>query len=115
MGSPGIPTDTEKSEPPVSLYEHDVEAAIGRAVARAARYLPGEHLCLAQAIAGQRMLAAKGIPGTVMVGLKNTGSKVRWDAHAWLIGPRGIIVGGGVSSDYSPVTAYRRATTDAKK
>ena len=108
MGAPASPSDAEIASSPISLLEHDIESAIGRAVERAARYLPGEHLCLAQAIAGQRMLVAKGIPGTVVVGLKDRGSEAPWDAHAWLIGTRGIVVGGSVSSDFSPVTSYRR-------
>jgi hypothetical protein len=89
----------------------DGEARIAQAVARAARYLPGHHKCLAQAMAGQILLSLRGTPGTVIVGLKHSPQTTSWDAHAWLIGSRGIILGGDASENFVPVTAYSKKPT----
>lgn len=81
---------------------------IATAVRRAARYLPGKHNCLTQALAGQIMLSQLGTPGTVIIGLKPTRGNSAWDTHAWLVSSEGIILGGEVAGDFVPVTSYRK-------
>jgi hypothetical protein len=56
---------------------------ISWAVATASRHLPGDCLCLAQAMAGKAMLKRRGVPSTLYLGLAK-GSEAQLQAHAWL-------------------------------
>lgn len=101
------------------------EARVARAVRRAARALPWEPTCLAEATAGQVLLRQAGRPGVVMIGLRPAGSvagpltnpvvgpvagpvgsPTRWDAHAWLMGERGAITGGPAADGFTATTVY---------
>lgn len=109
MGTPGKPSAKELAASKSSSTASDVrESDLGIAIKRAARYLPGTHKCLAQAIAGQMMLSSLGTPGTVIIGLRPDSSGP-WDGHAWLIGQSGIVVGGEIAQNFTPVTAYRKS------
>ena len=85
----------------------DQEFAIRQAVKRAARWLPGTHKCLAQAIAGQLLLKKAGQAGDIVIGLKSSPSGEPWDTHAWLMGANGIVLGGEIAHQFTPVTVYR--------
>ena len=94
-----------------SEKEKSLDRRISTAVRRAARYLPGEHRCLAQALACQIMLSQLGRPGTVVIGLRPNHQSSTWDSHAWLVTDEGIILGGEVAGDFVPVTTYRKASS----
>lgn len=57
--------------------------AVGRAVQRAARNLPGTYLCLPQALAGRWMLARRGVPSQLYLGTRREADGTL-DHHAWL-------------------------------
>lgn len=75
----------------------------GRAVGAIARRIPGESTCLAQALAGQRMLARRRLPNELHLGVAS-GRELR--AHAWLTsGGRPVV---GQPRDHTPVIAFTR-------
>lgn len=67
-----------------------VGAEIGRVVERVARLAPFRARCLQQAIAVRRMLARRGVPATVHLGIPPEGGA----AHAWVTTGGKIVVGG---------------------
>jgi len=66
---------------------------IGWAVRTAARHLPWDCRCLAQALAGRRMLKRRGMPSTVYLGV-DRGRRDWLDAHAWLRSGEVVLTGG---------------------
>jgi hypothetical protein len=82
------------------------ELLIGQSVMRAARFLPGDHNCLTQAIAAQQMLKAIGKPSHVIIGLQENLGDEKWGTHAWLITASGNIVGGEIAGNFNPVTVF---------
>ncbi|MBZ9848987.1 lasso peptide biosynthesis B2 protein [Mesorhizobium sp. CA14] len=64
-------------------------------VAAAARLVPGA-TCLAQALAGQYLLARQGNASKISIGIeKGTGSELK--AHAWLMSGKHIVLGGSIN------------------
>ena len=66
------------------------------------RYVP-RATCLAQALAGQRLLAAHGHPSRLRIGVRKDGARL--GAHAWLE-HQGVVIVGQVSNltDYHPLS-----------
>ncbi len=89
-----------------SLTEYRVVIAI----TRGAHLLPWKPSCLAEAAAGQVMLARRGEPGVVVVGLRPTPEGV-WAAHAWLLGRVGALTGGPAAAGFSATTVFARANS----
>ena len=58
-----------------------VAAHLGRAVFRTLRVLPTDSRCLIQSLVLSRMLAARGIPSTLVIGAH---SRPAFEAHAWV-------------------------------
>jgi hypothetical protein len=75
----------------------DVEVLrrIAWGVSKASRYVP-RATCLTQALAGQYMLARRGIASRIRFGVDATGAEFR--AHAWLISGDRIVLGGSAQS-----------------
>jgi hypothetical protein len=70
------------------------------AVKTAARAVPGA-ACLAQAVAAQRMLAARGKPSKLEVGVAKDPRGLQ--AHAWLICDGEILIGGEEAAQFVPL------------
>jgi len=85
------------------------EAAVSWAVHRGSRWLPGTPNCLAQAAAAQVMLRRRGSSGVVVIGLRRD-SEGAWDAHAWLLGRRGALVGGPAAEGFKPTMVFAVAS-----
>jgi hypothetical protein len=86
-----------------------VERQVAVAAHRASSRLPGEPSCLAEALAAQLMLRRRGEPGVVVIGLRRRavdGPGERCDAHAWLLGREGALIGAGAARGYTPATLY---------
>lgn len=79
---------------------------IGFFINRMAARVPWRSDCLVQAIAGQRLLAAKGIASEIVVGTakRPDGS---FESHAWLRQCERIVLGGDVTSYRSMLPAER--------
>jgi hypothetical protein len=72
------------------------------AVKTAARVVPGA-VCLAQAVATQRMLAARGRVSTLEVGVAKNQQGL--EAHAWLVCDGDIVIGGEEAGKFVPLEA----------
>jgi hypothetical protein len=85
----------------------DVARNVGSAVARAARHVPFEAVCLPQAIAAKRMLARRGVQAVmhfgVAQGLAHEGSLV---AHAWVDAGGVEVTGYPVESRFKEVARF---------
>ena len=102
LGEPvHAPTDGPDGATPTGT-----EAGVQRAVHRAALRVPWHANCLDQAIAAQLMLRLRRQPGTAIIGLRRG---VAWDAHAWVVGRTGTVVGGPASAGFTAVSAFRPA------
>ncbi len=84
--------------------ERQQVCAVGRAVKTMAGNLPWSCVCLPQAIAAVRMLRARKLPGTLLLGvLREDGLK----AHAWVCTGDAVVTGGGVDlSVYTVVSRF---------
>ncbi len=83
---------------PVSV---DVRGALRAGVRR----LPGRTTCLARAIAGRMMLARRGRPSTLVLGVASSRETV--SAHAWLMTADGYVCGGRAARRFRPLAAIR--------
>ena len=72
---------TPQAPPPAGLDTWAVAARLGRAVHRTLRVLPTDGRCLVQSLVLTRMLAARGIPSTLVIGAH---SRPEFTAHAWV-------------------------------
>lgn len=84
-----------------------LEYRVASAVRRGALLLPWTPTCLAEAAAAQVMLARRGAPGVVVIGLR-PGATGAWDAHAWLLGRQGALTGGPAAEGFSATTVFER-------
>lgn len=75
------------------------------ALRSANRHVPWHNTCLAEATAAQVMLRQLGRPGVVVIGLRAT-EVGPWDAHAWLLGPRGALTGGPAARGFTATTVF---------
>lgn len=72
---------TPPAPPPPGLDSGDVAYRLGRAVYRTLRVLPTDGRCLVQSLVLSRMLSARGIPSTLVIGAH---SRPEFTAHAWV-------------------------------
>lgn len=68
-------------------------------------HVPWHNTCLAEAVAAQVLLRQLGRPGVVVIGLRATDAGP-WDAHAWLLGPRGALTGGPAARGFTATTVF---------
>jgi hypothetical protein len=62
------------------------------AIGLASRYVPGTRSCLPRALAAHLLLARRGLPARLRVGVA-PGENGRLDAHAWVEDQQGVLVG----------------------
>jgi hypothetical protein len=72
---------TAQVAPPPGLNSGDLASRLGRAVYRTLRILPTDSRCLVQSLVLSRMLSARGIPSTLVIGAH---SRPDFTAHAWV-------------------------------
>ena len=70
--------------PPLPPAKRRLAVQISRAVIRAAAHTPWESACLAQALAAQRMLRRRNIPGALYLGIIKGDATRPMRAHAWV-------------------------------
>jgi hypothetical protein len=85
-----------------------LEMLVGKSVRRAAKFLPGKYNCLSQAMAAQDMLHGLNRSSKIVIGFNANRRNERYDSHAWLITPNGVVVGGEIAADYTSVTVYSK-------
>jgi hypothetical protein len=79
------------------------------AVRRARRMVPWSPRCLAEATAAQVLLRQLGEPGVVVIGLRRPDDHIAgqmWDAHAWLMGRHGALVGGPAAEGFTATSVF---------
>ena len=82
-----------------------VSLGVRGALRAAARRLPWRTTCLARAMAGRMMLAWRGTPSTLVLGVASDGKRV--SAHAWLMTGDGYVCGGRDARRFRPLAAMR--------
>jgi hypothetical protein len=73
---------------------------IAWAIRAAGRYLPGGQNCLAQALAGQALLARRGIATQLRIGVAKDAAG-RFTAHAWVECDGRILIGGAGAAQFT--------------
>lgn len=80
---------------------------IGGAVRSVANYTPWESVCLPQAVAAKWMLARRGIPGTLYLGvMKDEAKPEKLAAHAWVRSGQSILTGARGHRQYTVVSTF---------
>jgi hypothetical protein len=94
------------AEASTGLQETDRSSAdrIVWAVEAAGRRLPGAGTCLTQALAAQVLLARRGNPAQLRIGVLK-GEEGRLEAHAWLESKGRIVIGGSELERFTPLVA----------
>ena len=94
------------AEASTGLQETDRSSAdrIVWAVEAAGRRLPGAGTCLTQALAAQALLARRGHPALLRIGVLK-GEEGRLEAHAWLESKGRIVIGGSELERFTPLVA----------
>ncbi len=82
----------------------DPELDLGRvrwAISAASRLLPGTR-CLAQALAGQVLLARRGVPTSLRIGVERSSEAM--SAHAWLEQDGRVVLGEARPDEFTPLS-----------
>ncbi|CAA7615401.1 conserved hypothetical protein [Candidatus Terasakiella magnetica] len=80
-------------------------ARVRWAIMAAAARLPGTSSCLSRALAGLLVLARRGLPATLHMGVAR--AKSGGAAHAWLVSGQYDVSGGGdAASGFVPIAAF---------
>jgi len=108
---PALGRLVDSDAPPANSASTAVAAEIGHVAAVVARALPFRAECLQQAIAVRRMLARRGIPAQVCLGVaREKADRVELDreraAHAWVIVGSRVVSGDGVLDRYAIVARF---------
>lgn len=90
-------------EPADELAVRQVRAAL----ARAARYWPGEGSCLLRAIAGRLMLARRGVATQLYFGGRREGGDLR--LHAWLMRGKAPVCGVREAQGFTVLSGFEWA------
>lgn len=79
--------------------------AVSRALARAARNLPFQAVCLPQALAAALMLRRRGLAAEVHFGVAKRDGDLH--AHAWSRCGDVVVSGGHECGDFAPISVFR--------
>jgi hypothetical protein len=82
--------------------DHSSAERVVWAVEAASRCTPGVKTCLAQALAAQMLLARRGYPAFLHIGVVK-GEQEQFQAHAWVVTEGEIVMGGSELARYAPL------------
>lgn len=101
---------THMAESPRTLAEADEKPVrqVTWAVDTARLFTPWDSNCLAQTIAGARMLRRRGVPSTTYLGVTAAGPQ-ELGAHAWLRAGPDVILGDSQLDDFTAVSSFATA------
>lgn len=77
------------------------------AVELAGRYMPMARTCLTQAMTSQVLLARRGHPTILHIGVVTKGRE-EFEAHAWLESEGEVVIGGHELERYTPLASFER-------
>ncbi len=93
--------------PPLTEKELNLAQNIGRAINRAANHTLWESACLVQALAAQKMLQKRNIPGVFYLGvMPGNRSQEPMQAHAWSQAGDIIVSGGQNLESFTIISAF---------
>lgn len=75
------------------------------AISAAVRRIPWTVPCLAQALAGNRLLARRGVPSELWLGVRPAQGR-SLDAHAWLVADGQILTGAASEEEFEPLHSW---------
>jgi hypothetical protein len=104
-GAAGNVAGAQMHDRPGRATSDAVALRVRGALRAAVRRLPGRTTCLARAIAGRMMLAWRGTPSTLVLGVASQGEA--FAAHAWLVTADGYVCGGREAERFRPLAAIR--------
>jgi hypothetical protein len=87
-----------------SPREANLSLRVSRGIQAAANRLPWHTSCLIRAVAAKWMLRRRGVPSTLYLGARSSGSGLA--AHAWLRTGPSIVTGGAEESTLYPPVAW---------
>lgn len=90
---------------PLRATADPLSLGVRGALRAAARRLPWRTTCLARAMAGRLMLAWRGRPSTLVLGVASDDKG--FAAHAWLMSGDGYVCGGRDARRFRPLAAIR--------
>jgi hypothetical protein len=89
--------------PAASLAQLRAARTVADTVARDACRLPWHPTCLRQAVAVQRMLRRRGIPGRLHLGVASVAEA---EAHAWVTVGESTVIGAGERDRFVPLAVF---------
>jgi hypothetical protein len=96
-----------KEETVLNEEQLQVAQLIGESIIKAASHTPWESACLVQALAAQKMLHKRGIPGVFYLGAKKDQiDKGNITAHAWTQCGEKIITGGDGHKEFTILSVF---------
>ena len=101
--APGLRANLSGSYAPGSRLAQ--AETVGWAIRVASRLTPWKSNCLAQAIAGKRMLQRRQLASTLFLGVRK-GEEKQFEAHAWLNCESLVLTGGHDHGGYSVVSTF---------
>ncbi|HUS97042.1 MAG TPA: lasso peptide biosynthesis B2 protein [Hyphomicrobiaceae bacterium] len=91
----------------LGCLDYGAVGTVGRALETAARVLPGESVCLPQAIAAKWMLARRGYVVEVYFGSRRAGQiDELFELHAWAVIDELCITGATEVTTFTPIVRY---------
>jgi len=75
---------------------------VAQVVEVASRHTPGVETCLAQALTTQVLLARRGYPALLHIGVLR-GEQEQFQAHAWVVSEGKAVIGGSELERYTPL------------
>ncbi len=82
--------------------DHASAEKVAWAVETASRHMPGHKTCLTQALATQVLLARRGHPALLHIGVVS-GKRGQFQAHAWVESKGKVIIGSSEIERYTPL------------
>jgi hypothetical protein len=101
----GQPEAAQAGDRAYQATTNPVSKGVRVALRAAVRRLPWHTSCLTRAIAGHMMLAWRGTPATLVLGVASDGKTI--SAHAWLMTADGCVCGGREAERFRPLAAIR--------
>jgi hypothetical protein len=97
------------AEAPIGLRKLDRVSAekVVWSVKLAGRYMPMARTCLTQAMTTQALLARRGYPTILHIGVV-TKERGEFEAHAWLESEGEVVIGGHDLERYTPLASFER-------
>lgn len=103
---PHLGTEGKEASPVLTAAQAAYAREVSWALSAISRRLPRPPTCLAQAAAARSVLATRGVPATVYIGVASPPPGRVVDAHAWLRCGDRIVSGRAEARRYKPIVCF---------